>query len=156
MSNDKTDKLSTNKKISLGKSYSQPNIMNKSWKIKETYEKLALLRFHPFKRTKYGENINDLFKNYYGDKIIRLNKNYNPKEILSNYYNARGTIIGSEQNYDIYSKYKELLPNIMVNKISISKELNETIKQYPLTYAKTLFNKKYMECLRQNDDNVKI
>ena len=157
LSYDKFDKLNTNKKITLGKSFSQPNLMNKSLKIKEAYEKISLLRFHPFKRTKYGENINDLFKNYYGDNLIRSNNNNNnPQEILTNYFNARGNIMGSEHNYDIYSKYKELLPNIMVNKISRSKELNETIKQNPLNYAKAFFKKKYLECDNQNDNKEKF
>ena len=151
--NNKSDKINTNKSIqnnSLLKNNSQPNIKSKSSTINELYEKIVKLHFHPYKKSKNKENINDLCKSLYGDKINGINRN-NPKDIINNYFNIRGNIIGSEHNKDIYIKYKELLPNIMKNKIIKNNEQDKIIKENPLIYAKNLYKNKYMENLNKSD-----
>jgi len=150
----KTDKINTNKSIksiSLRKNNSQPNIKSKTRTINELYENIVKLRFHPFKKSKNEENIKDLYKNLYGDKIKGILKTNNPKDILKNYFNIRGNIIGSEQINNIYTKYKELLPNIMKSRIMKNKEQNEIIKGHPLIYAKHLYDNKYMDYLNKSD-----
>ncbi len=39
----------------------------------------------------------------------------------------------------------------MIKKIKVSKELNETLKENPLNYAKALYNKKYNDFVDKND-----
>ena len=150
----KSDKMNLNKdqkNISIRKNNSQPNIIENKKPIKEIYEKILNYQFHhPFKRLHNNETIDDIYKNFYGEKLKKFGKN-NPKELFKNYFDIKGNILDNENNYNIFSKYKELLPNIMQNKIRINKEQNKQLKEQPLNYIKSLYYKKYIEFMDKND-----
>ncbi len=150
--NDKNkEKIDLSKKNPMPKNNSQPNIINKKKTINQIYEQVNKINLRPYHKLKNKETLNDLYKNLYGDKINEFDSKKNHKDILTNYYNLKSKIIGSEQKKDIYSKYKELLPDIMIKKIKVSKELNETLKENPLNYAKAVYNKKYHDFAEKND-----
>lgn len=155
----KKDKINTNtnksipsiKSISMRKVNSQPNILNKT-KTKDIYEKINNIHFHPFKKFKNEKNINDIYNNFYGDKMkIFENNKKSQKDLLGNYFNIKRKIIQNEYNNDIYSKYWELLPKLTLNKIRINNEQNEKLKELPLNYIKALYHKKYMESIDKSD-----
>jgi len=145
------EKIDLIKKYPMPKNNSQPNIINKKGTLNEIYERVNKINFRPFHKLKNKETIRDLYKDFYGDKIDKFDSKKNHKDILTNYYNLKNQIIGSEQKNDIYSKYKEILPKIMIKKLKITKELNETLKENPLNYAKALYNKKYNNFVDKND-----
>ena len=150
--NDKNkEKIDLSKKNPMPKNNSQPNIINKKKTINQIYEQVNKINLRPYHKLKNKETLNNLYKNLYGDKINEFDSKKNHKDILTNYYNLKNKIIGSEQKKDIYSKYKELLPDIMIKKIKVSKELNETLKENPLNYAKALYNKNYNDFVDKND-----
>ena len=137
---------------SMRKIKSQPNVFSRGRQLRQIYDKITKIHFHPFKKFKNEESINDLYKKFYGDKMKILNKNYyNSEELLKIYFNIKVNIIQNERNDYIYTKYKELLPNIMKNNIKINNEKNERLKEQPLKYIKALYHKKYLEQLYKND-----
>ena len=155
----KTEKDKTNttksipsiKSISIRKVNSQPNILNKT-NVKDIYEKINSIHFHPFKKFKNEEKINGIYKNYYGNKMKKYENNKkSQKELLKNYFNIKANIIQNEDGNDIYSKYWELLPKLTMNKIRINKEQNKILKEQPLNYVKALYHKKYMEFMDKSD-----
>ena len=151
----KSETIHTNKSInsiSMRKVNSQPNLNKSKTSVKDMYESITKIRFHPFKKFKNGEKINNIYKNYYGDKLKNYDKNINnDKDLLKNYYNIKGQIIQSESNNDIYYRYKELLPNIMVNNIRKNKEQNEILKEHPFYFAKMIYEKRYIEPSNKKD-----
>lgn len=147
----KSDKMLSKihlKNIPMKKNNSQPNIIKKP--IKEIYEKVARFHFHPFKKLKNNESIDDILKKFYGDKFNEL-RNNDPKEILKKFSSMKGNILNNESQNYIYSKYKEILPNIMKNKIRKNNEQNEQLKEHPLNYLKSFYYKKYIEFIDKND-----
>ena len=119
---------------------SQPNILTNKKPLKEIYDSITKIHFHPFKKFRNEEKINNIYKNFYGDKmkVFDNNKN-NKKDLLNNYFNIKKKIIQDEINNDIYLKYKELLPKIMVNNIIKNNEIDEKLKEQPLSFTKALY-----------------
>ena len=150
-----TDKINTNKSnpsISLRKVNSQPNILKDKKHIKEIYDSITKISFHPFKKFRNEEKINSIYKSFYGEQIkIFENNANNKKDLLRNYYNIKRKIIQNEINDNIYSKYKELLPNIMVNNIRKNNVINERLKEQPLNFAKALYKNEYLDFNDKND-----
>lgn len=144
-----TDKINTNKSnpsISLHKVNSQPNVLKGKNTIKEIYESISKISFHPFKKFKNGEKINGIYKKFYGEQIKAYENNANnKKDLLRNYYNIKRKIVQNDINNNIYSKYKELLPNIMVNNIRKNNDIDERLKEQPLNFAKALYKNKYLD-----------
>ena len=151
ISTNKTDKIYANKNISLLKNNSQNNILNKTNTIKQSiesiYEKISKINFQPRKTIKNGENIDNLYKNFYGDKI----KKFNNLEVLMNYFNIKENILNSENKNSKYLKYKELLYNKNNNLINITKEQNEKLKENPINYIKALYVKRFKENFDKNN-----
>ena len=151
ISTNKTDKIYVNKNISLLKNNSQNNILNKTNTIKQSiegiYEKISKINFQPRKTIKNGENIDNLYKNFYGDKI----KKFNNLEVLMNYFNIKENILNSENKNSKYLKYKELLYNKNNNLINITKEQNEKLKENPINYIKALYVKRFKENFDKNN-----
>ena len=155
---DKTDKINTNtnksipsiKSISMRKVNSQPNILNKT-NIKDIYEKINDTNSHPFKN-KNQQYINEIYKNFYGNKMENFKNNKkSQKELLRNYFNIKTIIIQNENTNDIYSKYRELLPKLTINKIKFNKEQNKKLKEQPVNYAKAFYHKKYIDSIDKGD-----
>ena len=143
------DKINTNKSnpsISLRKVNSQPNIIKDKNTIKEIYDSITKISFHPFKKFKKAEKINGIYKKFYGEQIKDFENNAkNKKDLLINYFNIKRKIIQNEVNNNIYSKYKELLPNIMVNNIRKNNDIDERLKEQPLNFARALYKNKYLD-----------
>ena len=124
---------------------SKSNFNSKS--IKEIYEKISKNFLSSNKRLKNVEKLNELLKEFYGDKMKKNNKanSIDCYEVYNNYYKTKGKIMLFEKNNKIYTHYKEIIPNMMVNKINTSNEQDEKLKNYPVDYFKAICKKKFTE-----------
>ena len=145
--------------IGLKKNMSQKNIKNAnktfnnpkenitSKPIKEIYEKINKSFFSANKKFKDFEKLNKLLKEYYGDKMKEYNKENSVDyyDVYKVYNKIKRKLIFFEKNNEIYTHYKELIPDAMANKISTNKEQDEALKKYPVDYFKTICKKKFVE-----------
>ena len=122
---------------------SQPNLINKKKPINEIYAQITKININAKKKTN-NKDLENLYKSLYGDKIPKCNRNSISKEIVKHYYNVKNNIIGNEPKNSIYLKYRELLPDVTINKIKKSNELNQEIKNNPVNYVRALYNKKFL------------
>jgi hypothetical protein len=115
--------------------------------IKEMYEKINKTFFAANKKLKNIEKVNELLKEFYGDKMKEYNKSNSVDcyDVYNIYHKIKGKIMLYERNNEIYTHYKELIPDIMANKISTIKEQDEKLKKYPVNYFKTICKKKFIE-----------
>ena len=125
------------------KTFNNPKTNSKSKPIKEIYEKINKTFFVANKKLKNIEKVNELLKEFYGDKMKEYNKanSVDCYEVYNIYHKIKGKIILYERNNEIYGHYKELIPEIMANKINTSKEQDEKLKKYPVNYFKTICKK---------------
>ena len=129
------------------KTFNNPKPIVKPKPIKEIYEKINKSFFAANKKLKNIEKVNELLKEFYGDKMKEYNKSNSVDcyDVYNIYHKIKGKIMLYERNNEIYTHYKELIPDIMANKISTSKEQDEKLKKYPVNYFKTICKKKFIE-----------
>ena len=129
------------------KTLNNPKTIVKPKPIKEIYEKINKTFFAANKKLKNIEKLNELLKEFYGDKMKEYNKSNSVDcyDVYNIYHKIKGKIMLYERNNEIYNHYKELIPDIMANKISTIKEQDEKLKKYPVNYFKTICKKKFIE-----------
>ena len=129
------------------KTFNNPKPIVKPKPIKEIYEKINKSFFAANKKLKNIEKVNELLKEFYGDKMKEYNKSNSVDcyDVYNIYHKIKGKIMLYERNNEIYTHYKELIPDIMANKINTSKEQDEKLKKYPVNYFKTICKKKFIE-----------
>ena len=129
------------------KAFNNPKPIVKPKPIKEIYEKINKTFFAANKKLKNIEKVNELLKEFYGDKMKEFNKSNSVDcyDVYNIYHKIKGKIMLYERNNEIYTHYKELIPDIMANKINTSKEQDKKIKKYPVNYFKTICKKKFIE-----------
>ena len=141
------------KKISIPKSNSQPNVLNKRRAIRQIYEQISKINYRPYKKMKNKDKIDNLYKSLYGDKIHKFDSNSSNKEIFEKYFNIKNQIVINEHKNNIYLRYKDFLPVETMNKLKRSNELNKELKENPLNYAQIIYRKKFMNLENKDDDD---
>ena len=93
-----------------------------------------------------------MYKNFYGNKMENFKNNKkSQKELLRNYFDVKTIIIQNKNINDLYSKYREILPKLTINKIKFNKEQNKKLKEQPVNYAKSLYHTKYIDSINKGD-----
>jgi hypothetical protein len=130
------------KKITL-RNNSQPNLINKKKSINEIYEQITKININAKRKTK-NKDLENLYKSLYRNKIPKCNRDSISKEMAKHYYNIKNNIIGNESKSSIYLKYRELLPDVTINKIKKSNELSQELKDNPVNYVRAFYNRKFL------------
>ena len=127
-----TDK-SLDKNSFMIKNNSMPNFL----KIENTYDYLLK---NKNKRKKVGEKL----KEYFGENIENINKidkKNNGIKILNDFNNIKIRIIQKQSNNEIYTKYKDIIPDKLKQNIFLNKSVDKKINNGVTYFARHYFNK---------------
>ena len=122
------------KKPILNKANSNPNFSS----VQDTYEKLI--------KSDVGlrnNNIEDILNEYYGNNISEIESKKNALRLLNFYFNIRSKTIHNESKDRIYKKYKDIIPELLENKILTNKQLNDKLKNRVILFAEKYCDKYY-------------
>lgn len=122
------------KKPILNKANSNPNFSS----VQDTYEKLI--------KSDVGlrnNNIEDILNEYYGNNLSEIESKKNALRLLNFYFNIRSKTIHNESKDRIYKKYKDIIPELLENKILTNKQLNDKLKNRVILFAEKYCDKYY-------------
>lgn len=106
-------------------------------KIEDTYDYLL-------KNKNKRNKVREILKEYYGqnvDNIKNIDKKNNGIKILNNFNDIKIKIIQNQSNNEIYTKYKDIIPDKFKQNIILNKSVNKRINNGVIYFARHYFDK---------------